>query len=324
MILLLGATSYIGQAFARALRRRKDSFIPLARNAFDYTRFEFLFDYIRKVRPDLVINAAEYPVRTNEDLAESERVEMLQSNTFLPQTIARVCGATATPWAHISSGSIYIGAKVGENGGFRIEEDLSRPALRRLFTTHPERIRGFTEMDEPNFSFKRAPCTFYSGTKALAEEAIRDQMQIYLWRLRMPFNEQDEPRNFLSQLRDGWRFRDAINSLSQLDECVAACLALWDRRAAFGIYNIVNPGAVTTHEVAQMIQRILKPPRRFELMVYDPASSTRDGKEPRSDCILDVSKLLATGIRLRNVREALTQSLQRWVSQSSAVSSTST
>jgi dTDP-4-dehydrorhamnose reductase len=60
MILLLGATSYVGQTFARALRRRKDSFIPLSRNAFDYTRFEFLFDYIRKVRPELVINAAKW------------------------------------------------------------------------------------------------------------------------------------------------------------------------------------------------------------------------------------------------------------------------
>src|SRR6266850_6509289 len=59
MILLLGATGYVGQAFARALRSRKDSFIPLSRSAFDYTRFEFLFDYIRKVGPELVINADE-------------------------------------------------------------------------------------------------------------------------------------------------------------------------------------------------------------------------------------------------------------------------
>src|SRR6267378_1567245 len=59
MILLLGATGYVGQAFARALRSRKDSFIPLSQSAFDYTRFEFLFDYIRKVGPELVINADE-------------------------------------------------------------------------------------------------------------------------------------------------------------------------------------------------------------------------------------------------------------------------
>jgi len=60
MVLLLGANNYIGRAFACALRRRKDAFIPLSRNAFDYTHFELLFDYIRKIKPDLLINAEEY------------------------------------------------------------------------------------------------------------------------------------------------------------------------------------------------------------------------------------------------------------------------
>ena len=60
MILLLGATGYIGQAFARALRSRRECFIPLSREAFDYTSFELLFDYVRKIKPDLVINAAEF------------------------------------------------------------------------------------------------------------------------------------------------------------------------------------------------------------------------------------------------------------------------
>ena len=101
MILLLGADSYVGQAFARALRSRKDSFIPLSRQAFDYSRFEFLFDYVRKTQPQLVINAAEHsgeaeawsdgrPDETAEDTAAPDRLEMLQVNVLLPQTIARV------------------------------------------------------------------------------------------------------------------------------------------------------------------------------------------------------------------------------------------
>jgi len=47
---------------------------------------------------------------------------------------------------------------------------------------------------------------FYSGTKALAEEAIRGVGQSYIWRPRMPFNERDETRNLLSEtpaLRQG-------------------------------------------------------------------------------------------------------------------------
>lgn len=323
MILLLGATSYVGQAFARALRRRKDSFVPLSRNAFDYTRFEFLFDYTRKIRPELVINAAEYSQKDHEGLGETERIEMLQTNALLPQTIARVCNATGTPWAHVSSGSIYIGAKVAENGHFRIEENLGRSEFRRLFASHPARVRGFSELDEPNFSFKHAPCAFYSGTKALAEETIRDQLQLYIWRFHLAFNERDEPRNFLSKLRDASRFRHAINSLSHVDECVAACLDLWDRRAPFGTYNVANPGVIATNEVLQMIQRTLKPPRCFELLVYDPDSLTRDHREPHSDCVLDVSKLLSTGVRLRDIHDAIGKSLHGWVSQSGTVASTS-
>ncbi|HZR19673.1 MAG TPA: sugar nucleotide-binding protein [Verrucomicrobiae bacterium] len=317
MILLLGATSYVGQAFARALRRRKDTFVPLSRNAFDYTRFEFLFDYVRKMQPDFVINAADSAQKLNGNPDELERLEMLQSNTLLPQTVARVCSSVGVPWAHISSGNIYTGAKVIHNGGFKIEEDLSRPVIREMFVHHPECFRGYSELDQPNFCFKSAPCTFYSGTKALAEEALQDQQRLYVWRFQLPFNEADEPRNFLTQLRDRARFRDAINSCSQVDDCVAACLELWDRQAPFGTYNVVNPGAVCTHEIAQLIQRKLKPQGRFELLLYDDASARFEGQEPCSDCILDVSKLLCTGIKLRHVHDALEHSLARWIPQAS-------
>ncbi len=352
MVLLLGATTYIGQAFARALRRRKDPFIPLSRKAFDYTRFEFLFDYVRKIRPDLVINAEEHgssdcwidavigggsngvmggrgsaavthlpnaPILQHSiAAAEPERMEMLQANTLLPQTIARVCSLTNTPWGHVSSGSIYSGAKIVENGSVRIEVDLGLPSARSLFVAHPERFLGFTELDEPNFSFKAAPCTFYSGTKALAEEAIRNS-QNYIWRLRLPFNEQDEPSNFLSQLKDGLKLYDAINSLSHVDDCVSACLELWERRAPFGTYNVASPGAVSTCDVLHMIRHILKPTRQLQLLVYQENAPSGSEKNLHSDCILDVSKLLKAGVKLRPVCDALAKSLEAWQPHTSPV-----
>jgi UDP-glucose 4,6-dehydratase len=187
--------------------------------------------------------------------------------------------------------------------------------VQKLFAVDPDRFQGFCELDEPNFCFKSVPCTFYSGTKALAEEAVRNQSQIYVWRFRLPFNEEDEPRNFLTQLRDNSSFRAAINSLSQVDECVAACLELWDRRVAFGTYNVVNPGAVCTQYIAQMIQSTLKVPRSLELLLYEEPPDSNDSREPVSDCILDPSKLLNTGVKLRDVHIALEHSLARWVSR---------
>jgi UDP-glucose 4,6-dehydratase len=314
MILILGATGYIGQAFARVLRGRRECFIPLSRDAFDYTRFELLFDYVRKIKPELLINAAEYIDEPSPDNGELDRFEMLQANTLLPQTVSRVCSMTNTPWGQVSSGDIYCGAKISQNQKYRIEKDLTHQAIRKLFERHPERFRGFTEFDEPNFSFKNGPCTFYSGTKALAEEAIRNNGESYIWRLRLPFNEQDQPGNFLSQLQTLCPFSDAINSLSHLEDCVAACLQLWDRRAPFGIYNVTNPGAITIDEIVSMMQRILRPSRPVACL-NGFNSRPRESKPLRSYCILDDSKLRKTGVELRNVREALEKSMENWQSQ---------
>src|SRR5512142_2478785 len=98
MIVLLGATGDIGQDFARELRRRGECFIPLSRGTLDYTQFELLFDYVRKMRPSFLINAAGFTGDHNVDVCEIARMETFQANTLLPQTIGRVCLMTNTPW----------------------------------------------------------------------------------------------------------------------------------------------------------------------------------------------------------------------------------
>jgi dTDP-4-dehydrorhamnose reductase len=309
MILLLGSTGYVGQAFATELRRRGHSFIPLTRKAINYADFTLLFDYVRRVKPRFIINAAGYRGRPNVDACEATREETLFANTLLPQTIARVCSMTDTPWGHVSSGCIYRGAKLILNGR---TQNVEGAELRRLFAEHPERICGYTEWDEPNFAFRHAPCNFYSGTKALAEEAVRGQGRAYLWRPGMPFNERSEPRNLLWRLQHYARVFDGVNSLSHLDDFVRACLELWEKQAPFGIYNITNPGAIATRQIIEMIQRILKPGRHFDFWPSDEEFYRSGAKTLRSNCVLDVSKLLATGVRIRPVEKALDDSLRHW------------
>ena len=109
-------------------------------------------------------------------------------------------------------------------------------------------IRNWTNR---TFSFRNSPSNFYSGTKALAEEAIREIGQSYLWRPRLPFNEREEPCNWLRRLQRQATIYDHINSISHLEDFVKAALDLWEIRAPFGIYNVTNPGAVTTREVVE-------------------------------------------------------------------------
>ncbi len=312
LTLLLGATGYIGQAFSRELRRRGDCFIPLTRSAVDYTCFEHLFDYVRKMKPEFVINAAGYMGKPNVDACELAREETLWGNTLLPQTVARVCLMTNTPWAHISTGDIYTGAKIVDSSGTRVVRDLNTPEMRCLFELNPGLFHGFTERDEPNFSFRSAPCNFYSGTKALAEEAVAKMGQNFIWRLLNPFNEIDRLPNLFSKLERYSKVYDHVGSFSQLDDSVRACLDLWEKHAPYGTYNVANPGAVTTRQIVTMMQCILRSDRNFEFW-KDDEEFYRDGaKAPRANCILDVSKLLSQGIRMRPVQDAMEDSLERW------------
>ena len=178
--------------------------------------------------------------------ANCDKADTLQGNTLLPQTIAHACAAAGIPWGHVSSGCIYSGAKIVENGKMRAEKDMTKPELRALVEKSPQTIHGFTETDTPNFSFRDGPCSFYSGTKALGEEAIAGIGQSYIWRLRIPFDEFDNARNYLSKVQRYAKVYDNVNSISHRADFVKACLDTWELRAPFGIYNVTNPGFVTT------------------------------------------------------------------------------
>lgn len=312
MIILIGGSGFIGQAFVAELQKRNQPFKSVSRAQIDYTRFDVLLRFLRDTKPAFLINAAGYTGKPNVDACEVARADTLQGNSLLPQTIAHACAAAGVPWGHISSGCIFSGAKVVEGGAVRIEKDMSKPALKKLAETNPAAVRGFTETDEPNFSFRQPPCSFYSGTKALGEEAIAGVGQSYIWRLRIPFDEFDSARNYLSKVQRYSKVYENVNSISHRSDFVKASLGLWESRAAFGIYNITNPGFVTTRQVVKAIESILKPGKKFEFWENDEEFYHFAAKTPRSNCVMDVSKLLATGVKIRPVEEALEDSLRNW------------
>jgi dTDP-4-dehydrorhamnose reductase len=312
MIVLLGSTGYIGRQFATALTTLGWPFIAPSRSEVDYTRFDVLQDFLGRTEPDFLINAAGYTGKPNVDACEHHWADTLQGNALFPAMLAHVCGALSLPWGHVSSGCIFSGAKVILDGDGRVERDLTQSPLPALLRENRSAFQGFTEEDEPNFTFRRPPCSFYSGSKALGEEAIHGIGQYYIWRLRIPFDQFDDPRNYLSKLQNYAKVYDNVNSLSHRGDFVAACLELWRRRAPFGVYNVTNPGFVTSKHVVEMIQKILKPDRAFEFWASDEEFYRVAARTPRSNCILDVAKLLATGVPMRPVEAALEDALQQW------------
>ena len=227
MIYLLGGSGYVGQAYQKLLTSKRIAFKNLQRKDFDYTDVATLVEALRSDKPDFLINAAGYTGKPNVDACEVDKANCLFGNAILPGRIAEACEITNTPWGHVSSGCIYTGTR--ENG------------------------TEFTEEDAPNFTFRQNNCSFYSGTKALGEEILAGVSNCYIWRLRIPFDQNESARNYLTKLMRYQKLLEAENSISQLHEFVAATFACWEKRIPYGTYNVTNPGYVKTSEVVDLI-----------------------------------------------------------------------
>ena len=286
MILLLGGSGYVGLAYQRLLTRLGLPFRNLARKEVDYASTAQLADFLADTRPEFLINAAGYTGKPNVDACEDDKTATLFGNAVLPGIIRAACERTGTPWGHVSSGCIYTGRRA--DGA------------------------GFTERDAPNFSFRRDNCSFYSGSKALGEEVLAGAEELYVWRLRIPFDGVDGPRNYLTKLIRYERLLEAENSISQLDEFVAATFACWQKRVPYGVYNVTNPGTVTTREVAEMIRASGVCEKNFQFFADEADFMQRAARTPRSNCVLDSSKLAGVGIELTEVHAAVQQALAGW------------
>jgi dTDP-4-dehydrorhamnose reductase len=313
MIWVLGATGYIGQALVRELHARRLDFLGLSRAAFDYSDRRTLTTRLAKEKPALVIQAAGFTGRPNVDACERMRAETLQGNLVLTLMVAEACASAGVRMGHVSSGCIFTGAKLmGPDGTWGECENLSDPGLAELLQTRSARIAGFREKDRPNFTFHQNNCSFYSGTKALTEEALRSFPDTYLWRLRIPFDERRGDRNYLTKVQSYPKVYQNWNSLSHRGDFAKACLDLWEKGAPGGAYNLTNPGYVSTAEVVAKIQTKLRPDWR-PLFWGDDAEFYRLGaKAPRSNCILESERVMPAGVRLRPIEEALDDALSRW------------
>lgn len=287
MIYLLGGSGYVGSAYQALLRRKGLAFRNIRRAEFDYTNQAALTDLLRREKPTFLINAAGYTGKPNVDACELHKSDCLMGNAVLPGIIAQACADAGIPWGHVSSGCIFTGAR-------------------------PDGT-GFTETNTPNFTFRTNNCSFYSGTKALGEEVLQSFPGVYVWRLRIPFNQVDNPRNYLTKLMRYNTLLEAANSISQLEEFVAATFACWEKRVPFGIYNVTNPGHVTTREVVDLIKQTGVSQKNFIFFKDEADFMTKAAKTPRSNCVMDSTKLAATGIKLTEVHEAVERDLRRWV-----------
>ena len=131
--------------------------------------------------------------------------------------------------------------------------------------------------------------------------------------MRIPFDENDGPRNYITKLLTYPKIYDNINSISHIGDFIGTCLELYEKNCPTGVYNITNKGAISTRQVVNYINDILKPERKFEFFTNDE-EFYRVAKTPRSNCILNIDKLNSLGIAIRPARDAVRDALINWKS----------
>lgn len=286
---IVGAHGYVGSALRAYCDTQGYPYAKLGRQTT--TDVPTLVAHIEKSGLDCLINCAGYTGKPNVDACELHKAECLFGNAVLPGIIRDACLQVGLPWGHVSSGCIYTGRR--EDGA------------------------GFTEEDPPNFSFRQNNCSFYSGTKALGEEVlgfgtVSNPSDCYAWRLRIPFENSTNPRNYLQKILSYELLLDAENSLSFLKEFAAASIDCFRLGLPYGIYNLTNPGSVTTREVVELIVQAGISKKEFRFFDNEADFMRLAAKTPRSNCVLDASKALAHGLKMTPIREAIQKTLEAW------------
>lgn len=289
MYIVLGKNGYIAEAIIKELKSRNLHYLALSRSDVDYTDFKTFSSYAHihynshstPFKDAVIINCAGYIGKPNVDACESNKGDTIMGNVVFPTNLANFCSSNYATLVQISSGCIYNGYE-----------------------------KDFTEKDKPNFTFNNG--SFYSGTKALCERMImRHNPRSYIFRLRIPFDEFENPRNYLTKLIKYDTLIDVKNSLSHRGDFAKYTIDSLEQKIPHGIYNITNKGSVTTRDVVALIKKHKLSNKVFKFF-NNLDSFRKEVVAPRSNCVLDTSKI-EKYIETRSVKNALEESLSQYI-----------
>jgi len=283
-VILFGGAGYVGSSFKKVMTERDISFFAPPSDMLNLLNFESIKYVVGEIRPSIVINCAGYTGKPNVDTCEVNKEVTKLGNVNVPFNLVQICDEVDVPLGHVSSGCIY-------NGYDKV----------------------FTEEDEPNFTEKTGG-SYYSETKAGAEKLLASMdSKCYMWRLRIPFDEVDSPRNYLTKLQTYDTLLNLDNSISHLREFTEACLRTWKINAPYGIYNVVNSNPVKAEGVIELIRKHLPFDKEVKFMSdVEKFYEAVGAKAPRSNCVLSNEKLSSVGVEMKDSHEAIEESLKNW------------
>lgn len=238
----------------------------------DITDLPLLRQTLQGLQPDVVVNAAAKTLTGELEKPESQE-EAYRVNVYGAANAALVCREINARLVHISTGMMFDGPDVRE-------DDIPQPI------------------------------NYYSWTKAWADAQLVPLMDnVLITRIHTPFSKYAHPRNLLTKIQNFNQAIDVPSSLTVVEDYLQALEQLIGREAV-GIYNVVNPGAISIYEAVCLARpgQSIKPLTREELA----ALMRESGGAPQTYPVLNTDKLQALGITMRPVREAVEECIRNY------------
>jgi dTDP-4-dehydrorhamnose reductase len=277
--LLFGKNGWIGGKLIQLLTEQGKKFhLAESRN---YER-EHVLAEIEKYNPTHVLNASGVTGRPNVDWCEDHKLETIRTNVLGTLTIADICAAKNIHHLLYATGCIFEYDDEHKIGG-----------------------KMFTEEDQANFHG-----SFYSHTKALCEDLLRNYPNTCTLRVRMPISDDLSPRNFVTKIVKYDRVVNIPNSMTVLTDLLPISLIMAER-GLVGIYNFCNPGAISHNEVLDLYKKYVDPHYTYQnFSVEEQAKILKAG---RSNNTLDHRKLCEAlpDIYIPEIHESMEKVFQR-------------
>ncbi|MQL86000.1 hypothetical protein Taro_018516 [Colocasia esculenta] len=271
--LIYGRTGWVGGLLGKICEKQE---IP-----FEYGKGRLedrasLSADIEAVKPTHVFNAAGITGRPNVDWCESHKPETIRTNVAGTLNLADVCRERGLLMVNFATGCIF-------------EYDAE----------HPEGSgKGFKEEDKPNFIG-----SFYSKTKAMVEDLLKEYDNVCILRVRMPISSDlSNPRNFVTKISRYNKVVNIPNSMTVLDELLPISIEMAKRNCR-GIWNFTNAGVVSHNEILEMYKKYIDP--KFAWVNFTLDEQAKVIVAPRSNNELDTSKLKKEFPELLSIKESL-------------------
>jgi 3,5-epimerase/4-reductase len=216
-----------------------------------------------KVNPTYVINCAGLTGRPNVDWCESNKEAVIRVNVIGTLNLIDLCSTRGIHLTNFATGCIYqYDEKHSMGSGI-----------------------GFQEDDEPNFHG-----SFYSYTKAMVDNLVRNYDNVLTLRLRMPISDDLSPRSFITKISKYEKVVNIPNSMTVLWDLLPVGLHMTASELK-GVFNFTNPGTISHNQILDLYTVHIDPAFRYHNFTVEEQDLIL--KAERSNNELDVNKILS-------------------------------